>query len=315
MREIIFSALLGGCVRGSAILAGVFVASALLKKSDPALRHMLWFAALVSLPATAIAFSVLPHITLLSVDTVASTPLGSGIHTPYPRHGWGAAACMARSLIARVLLGRLSRGASMPTGVELKRVREAAGECAADSDVRILVSKDCRVPVTFGAVSPVILIPEALVGGACESLRMVLQHEIAHVKRHDVLALRLAYTACSLFWFLPWVWIAIARLRIEQEKSCDLAAVRLDQGGIRYAELLLAMRRAQALPLILSRFSSQIVGEPALQERIENVLRPKQWRKEVKRSTVSVCALSVFICAACLGMTRCSPTVSVEKIR
>ncbi len=45
------------------------------------------------------------------------------------------------------------------------------------------------------------------------------------MKRFDPLTLLFTRIVCSLFWFIPTVWIAYRQLHIEQEKSCDECAV------------------------------------------------------------------------------------------
>jgi len=71
------------------------------------------------------------------------------------------------------------------------------------------------------AAGPVILLPASADSWPEERLDLVLEHELAHVRRRD-LWWRLAGTlACCLYWFHPLAWWAAAQQRKESEMSCD----------------------------------------------------------------------------------------------
>ena len=65
------------------------------------------------------------------------------------------------------------------------------------------------------------MLPVAAQDWSDEQLRSVLLHELAHIKRRDVLGQLLAQFACALHWFNPLVWFAAWRLHVERERACD----------------------------------------------------------------------------------------------
>src|SRR5207245_7413869 len=81
-------------------------------------------------------------------------------------------------------------------------------------------------PLLAGVVQPVIVLPVALlVERAPAELELMLAHELAHLKRHDLLWAWLPTLARGLFWFHPLVWLAGAEWRLAQEMACDEMAV------------------------------------------------------------------------------------------
>jgi beta-lactamase regulating signal transducer with metallopeptidase domain len=87
--------------------------------------------------------------------------------------------------------------------------------------VDVLISEQVKVPVVFGWWSPRLILPESLIGTAPASLEAILMHELAHIKRHDVLTQSLAQLMCCLHWPNPLAWMVERRLMIERERACD----------------------------------------------------------------------------------------------
>ncbi|MFN0103125.1 MAG: TonB family protein [Bryobacteraceae bacterium] len=95
------------------------------------------------------------------------------------------------------------------------------------------------------AAGPVILLPSSADSWPVERLEMVLTHELAHVRRRDLLW-RLAGTlACCLYWFHPLAWWAAAQQRKESEMACDDQVLTGNSSDL-YAENLVAVAREAA---------------------------------------------------------------------
>src|SRR5207248_3646996 len=56
-------------------------------------------------------------------------------------------------------------------------------------------------------------------------LRYVFLHELAHIKRHDILAGWLMAVLQIAHWFNPLVWLASYRMRADRELACDALAL------------------------------------------------------------------------------------------
>ncbi|HWX18698.1 MAG TPA: M56 family metallopeptidase [Candidatus Binatia bacterium] len=100
-------------------------------------------------------------------------------------------------------------------------LRALCDELQIRRQVALLQSYDEVMPVTWGWWRPVILLPAEAEEWPAERRRVVLLHELAHVKRWDCLTQMLARVACALYWLNPLVWVAARRMCIERERACD----------------------------------------------------------------------------------------------
>lgn len=97
------------------------------------------------------------------------------------------------------------------------------------------------IPITAGVLRPVIIVPADADTWDEERRRLVLTHEIGHVRRLDVLTHMVGQVAVGLFWFHPLAWIAAARMRLERERACDDVVLSAGARPSRYAGDLLEL--------------------------------------------------------------------------
>jgi hypothetical protein len=73
---------------------------------------------------------------------------------------------------------------------------------------------------------PCLLLPDDICDRLDDSeLKMIFLHELAHIKRGDILTNWIVIVVRSLHWFNPAVWLAMRRLRADQELVCDARAM------------------------------------------------------------------------------------------
>lgn len=115
----------------------------------------------------------------------------------------------------------------------------------------------CRrvsVPVVVGIVRPAILVPAQLATGlAPDQLASLLAHELAHIRRHDLLVNLLQRLIEAVLFFHPAVWLVSRAISRERENCCDDAVLALGWKPAQYADALLKMAELcfspPALPL------------------------------------------------------------------
>ena len=86
-------------------------------------------------------------------------------------------------------------------------------------------------PALFGLLRPKLLLPTGLIRRLDEAeLRHVVLHELAHLRRHDVLLNWLAALLQIIHWFNPVIWFGFARMRADRELACDALALTRSDG-------------------------------------------------------------------------------------
>ncbi len=131
-------------------------------------------------------------------------------------------------------------------------------------------------PAVFGAIWPTLVLPASILTGLpSESLRLIMIHELAHVRRHDYLVNIAQMLIEGLLFFNPAVWWIGRQVRLEREACCDRAVVRLTGRPLEYARSLAECAGRLRVPGIA--LSCGGAGRSsALLERIRRLLSPAE---------------------------------------
>jgi TonB family protein len=97
--------------------------------------------------------------------------------------------------------------------------------------------------VTWGLKRPRVLIPSCALEWPADRIRLVLAHELAHIRRGDWIVQIAAGIVCAMNWFNPLFWIATRRLRRESEQACDDEVINRGIDGSEYATHLVNIVR------------------------------------------------------------------------
>jgi beta-lactamase regulating signal transducer with metallopeptidase domain len=185
-------------------------------------------------------------------------------------------------------LASLSRWMAGLTGALLivRRSKPIAdSECVADMGylshslgigrrVRLLEYDGGSAPMTSGIIRPTIILPPSHCDWPPERRKVVLLHELSHVKRWDCLAQAIAQIVCALYWLNPLVWLAAQRLRLESENACDDEVIGSGTKASAYAGHLLEMARTFGLAAPGPRSALTIVRASQLESRLRLILDP-----------------------------------------
>lgn len=90
--------------------------------------------------------------------------------------------------------------------------------------VSILSCKKISGPMVVGVFRPMLLLPEENYDYI--KLKMIISHEMVHIKRYDTAYKFLLVIACALHWFNPFVRIMCRKANGDMEISCDARVLR-----------------------------------------------------------------------------------------
>ncbi|MHB8902835.1 MAG: M56 family metallopeptidase, partial [Thermoguttaceae bacterium] len=127
---------------------------------------------------------------------------------------------------------------------------------------KLVPCSQVSVPAVLGILWPVILVPPAmLVGGSAEQWRIILAHELAHIRRYDNLVNLLQMLIESVFFFNPAVWWISRQVRAEREAACDALAAQVAGRPLSVARTLVEVAHSlgqgsmPALPVAVTAFA------------------------------------------------------------
>jgi len=109
--------------------------------------------------------------------------------------------------------------------------------------VRLLVSDDATTGMLVGGRRPAIVLPKSVLeSSSLVDARLLIAHELGHLVRRDLEWLSLAWVVQSVFFFNPFVWLAVRASYEAHESATDGYAVELAEvPAHRYAEMLVRL--------------------------------------------------------------------------
>jgi len=125
-------------------------------------------------------------------------------------------------------------------------LQQAAGEIKLHRVPRVVFTGKVCCPAVFGLVRPVLLMPADQVSTLTRrDARHILLHELAHIKRGDLLTHAGYMVLVTLYWFNPLLWLIRKRLQNLRELCCDATVARcLREETGAYRDTLLETGRA-----------------------------------------------------------------------
>ena len=140
--------------------------------------------------------------------------------------------------------------------------------------VQIRQSDRIKAPLTYGVFRPVILLPKKTDWTDEMRLKVILTHELVHIRRFDTLTKLVLTAAMCVHWFNPFVWVMYVLANRDIELSCDETVVRTFGETIKsaYALTLIGLeeKKSRLTPLV-NNFSKN-----AIEERIVSIMKIKK---------------------------------------
>jgi len=309
-------------MRGSSasLRASVIAASLLGVVALPAL-HALAPAAVSQRLTTAARALVRPPSAPVAEPVAGRSSLTAAPPAPAPSRSvpWGPIAFAVWILGAIAIAARAGVGAARARGIArrgsavrgmvptLLTVWRSLG--GRTDPPRLVASAEIEAPIVIGAVASVVVVPTCARDWSAERWRVVLLHELAHVRRRDGVTNLIAQLACALHWVNPLVWIAAGQLRALREHAADDAVLRAGLRASTYAEHLLEIAVGTTIP-----YAAIAMAEPSrFEARMTALLETTRSRRPAgARAAVSITAGlgAVAAIAACMSPEAAPPPKS-----
>jgi TonB family protein len=325
--------LVSAALKSTLVLGAAWMFSLALRRRSAAARHLVWTAAAAALLALPLLSISLPSLRLgggggllpanlglvfhatgtAGVKAAAPLPAAPGTAVPAavraPRGiawkiwNWkiwlisiwaaGVLLSMAQMLVACAALRRV-RGRAIPSP-DQDRVRALAEALGIRHEVEVLETVPGGMPMTFGLLRPAIFMPTDAETWTDDRRRMVLLHELAHVRRGDVATHLMARLALSLYWWNPLAWAAWREFLKERERAADDLVLSSGAAATEYAGHLLEVARTMQTAQPVAWAAVAMARPSQLEGRLMAILDGRRNRQQTGRLAA---ALAVTLAVA-----------------
>jgi TonB family protein len=289
-----------------------------------AVAPLSWLLPVWAVPVPALTARTAPSGADQSIGPTGSTSVASSNGQPARDTGLPLAATLwvlaaagngAVFLFGIARLGRLTRRARALNDQRWNRLAEqTCAEYGITRKVALLQTGASDVLATWGLVRPCLLLPRDAREWDDERVRIVLRHELAHVRRHDWIVQIGGEVVRSIYCFNPLVWIACRTLRRDSEHACDDQVIEAGTSPSTYATHLLELARicrpttGGARPF-QGRGLAMLMARPStLERRIAAMLSSNIDRRSASRRAVATVAAVLFCIALPAALLRAAQT-------
>jgi beta-lactamase regulating signal transducer with metallopeptidase domain len=189
----------------------------------------------------------------------------------------GICAVFTWQLIGRAYAYRLRARAQKVSHREtlgrLERLRALLG---IRRPVELLSTDLISIPFSAGYRRPVIVLPQEAFTWPGPVLESVMIHELAHIKRKDVLARVAGQLGCCIHWINPLAWYGLGQIMMEQEIACDNLVLAAGTKASDYARNLLVLARVR--PGRMDFALTALGRRTELKNRLMEILKPTRNR-------------------------------------
>jgi len=154
-------------------------------------------------------------------------------------------------------------------------------------------------PVVFGIFRPRIYLPNWIANAwTVKDIEPVLFHELAHIKRYDLIVNLLQIIIQAVYFFHPLVWVANWKIRRLREDICDDIAIdRIGSEKRRYSESILKVVEGTLYQPVFGFVSIGVIeNKNSLARRIKRIMSDKYnlYKKVTFSSILALIAVAII---------------------
>ena len=332
-----FSFAVSAALKSTLVLGVAALATWLLRGRSAAARHTVWTVAAIAVLALPLLMATMPRLPiggaamvldsgalLAASEATAASPATSmpdrpagiphAVQAPVPVSKstgpawpfwfllvWAAGAVFA---LDQMCIGAIAmyfaRRRSMPFA---DRDLLACLSHALDlnRDVDVLEDPRTSMPVAYGIFRPAVFLPEGAADWPEERRRLVLLHELAHIRRGDTITHFVSRFALCLHWWNPAAWMAWRGFLKERERAADDLVLEAGARASEYANELLEVARSMQ-PRHASGYAAIAMARRSqLEGRLLAILDPATRRRAPRRLTALAAAILAVVLTAPLA--------------
>ncbi|WP_395737117.1 M56 family metallopeptidase [Prosthecobacter sp.] len=325
----LFDWLLAASLRASLLtLVTLLIQAAVHRHLGARMRYALWLPTLIVLlmpvlpqsrwsiervfqsPAPEVNLSPLPvsPVTTNSETVVFEAPAPHVEPIPWERLFLVAWAVIAASMLllgsfSFILTLRRFKHLRHPVRKELlDTLAQIASEVRLSCVPRVLIAPAVSSPAVTGLLRPTLLLPAEFDHEFTPAeARLVLKHELMHIKRGDLPLNALMCVLMALHWFNPLLWIAFFKVRADREAACDAQVLHdaPSERRIAYGHALLKVETAFCPRGLSLGFVGIFQRGAALRSRIRSIAAHRNTHP-VMKSLLMLCMVVMTF----FGITR-----------
>lgn len=155
----------------------------------------------------------------------------------------GVVLLVGAAVYSRIQIHQLKKSAAAVHNQKLNELLETCKEMVGvKRNIRLRETSLITSPITFGIFQPYIFIPSnTLEAFSFNEIKYVFLHELHHHKSKDLFVNYVMWIFRIIYWFNPFVWYALKRIRMDRELACDDSVLNLldESGYIEYGHTII----------------------------------------------------------------------------
>ncbi|NLO85306.1 MAG: M56 family metallopeptidase [Clostridiales bacterium] len=224
----------------------------------------------------------------------------------------GAFAAMLFQCIRHIRFFRRVRRWQTPAGeAEQQILLEEMNTLDLKKTVRFMHCVCVNSPMVVGLFGPTLLMPEQEL--TMEELRLIIRHELTHIKRRDLWGKALMLVCLTVYWFNPLVRAMARAMAGDCEMSCDASVLASTDLSVRkfYGETILGViGRQRKQQVALSTYFYE--GKKDMKNRFASMFDTS--RKSKGNAFLAGMAALVLLAGSAFAVTATAPVSDLQDI-
>lgn len=315
-------------LKSSVVLCAAGLIVLFLRRQSAAARHLVWTATFLVLSALPFFSIVLPALKIpvsprllpseIAFQVTSITPAkASASQSQLPAHSaqaatrgqrmpdwrialfflWvlGSLVSLGHMLAALAVMRRIRRKAHPVT---IRNFSSLAGCLGIKCSVEFFGTPRGNMPMNFGLFHQAIFLPSDVLEQSEERSRLVILHELAHVRRHDAVIHIVVRAVLSIYWWHPLAWFAWREFLKERERAADDLVLNTGARPSEYANHLLQIAIGMPSLSVLASAAVAMARRSQLEGRLIAILESGRNRGGVRpMGALSGTILAILIAA------------------